>query len=78
MEVYLAHSGNINKHGHQYFNFIGVFRDKNMAIKVIKESMKGVDMKCVVKDEFPLGDIYWTEHGMDIAIVGRLEVRELM
>jgi len=78
MKVYLAHSGDINKHGHQDFNLIGVFQDKDMAIKAIEESMKDVDMKYVEKDIMPSGNIFWEEHGMDIVTVGYLEIRDLL
>jgi hypothetical protein len=77
MEVYLAHSGDINKHGHQDFDLIGVFQDKDMAIKAIEDSMKDVDMQYVKKDVKPSGNIFWEEHGMDIVTVGYLEVRDL-
>jgi hypothetical protein len=77
MKVYLAHSGDINKHGHQDFDLIGVFQDKDMAIKAIEDSMKDVDMQYVKKDVKPSGNIFWEEHGMDIVTVGYLEVRDL-
>ena len=78
MKVYLAHSGDINKHGHQDFNLIGVFQDKDMAIKAIEDSMKDVDMQYVKKDVMPSGNIFWEEHGMEIVTVGYLEVRDLL
>ena len=78
MKVYLAHSGDIDKHGHQDFSLIGVFQDKDMAIKAIEESMKDVDMKYVEKETKPNGNMFWEEHGMDIVTVGYLEVRDLI
>jgi hypothetical protein len=78
MKVYLAHSGDINKHGHQDFDLIGVFQDKDTAIKAIEDSMKDVDMQYVKKDVKPSGNIFWEEHGMDIVTVGYLEVRDLL
>jgi len=77
MKVYLAHSGDINKHGHQDFNLIGVFKDRDMAIQAIEDSMKDVDMQYVKKETKPSGNIFWEEHGMDIVTVGYLEVRDL-
>ena len=78
MKVYLAHSGDINKHGHQDYDLIGVYQDKNMAIQAIEQSMTDCDMEYVKKETTPSGNIYWTEHGMDIVTVGYLEVRELL
>ena len=78
MKVYLAHSGDINKHGHQDFNLIGVFHDKDMAIQAIEESLSDCDMEYVEKDIMPSGNIFWEEHGMDIVTVGYLEVRDLL
>lgn len=78
MKVYLAYSGDINKHGHQYFDLIGVFQNKDTAIQAIEESMKDVDMKYVEKETKPSGNIYWTEMGMDVVTVGYMEVRELI
>ena len=77
MNVYLAHSGDINKHGRQDFDLIGVFKDKDMAIKAIEKSMRDVDIKYVEKSVTPSGNIFWEEHGMDIVTVGYLEVRNL-
>jgi len=78
MKIYLAHSGDINKHGHQDFDLIGVFQDRDMAIQAIEDSMKDVDMQYVKKDVKPSGNIFWEEHGMDIVTVGYLEVRDLL
>jgi len=78
MKVYLAHSGDINKHGHQDFDLIGVFQDRDMAIKAVEDSMKDVDMQYVEKSVTPSGNIFWEEHGMDIVTVGYLEVRDLL
>ena len=78
MKVYLAHSGEITKHGHQVYDLIGVYRDKDMAIKAIEDSMKDVNMQYVKKDVMPSGNIFWEEHRMDIVTVGYLEVRELL
>lgn len=77
MEVYLAHSGDINKHGHQDFDLIGVFRDRDMAIKAIEDSIVDYNDMYVNKETMPSGNIFWTEHGMEIVTVGYLEVREL-
>jgi hypothetical protein len=78
MKVYLAHSGDINKHGHQCYNLIGVYQDKDMAIQAIEQSITDVDMKYLEKETTPNGNIFWTENGMDIVTVGYLEVRELI
>ena len=78
MKVYLAHSGDIDKHGHQDFNLIGVYQDKDMAIQAIEQSMIDVDMEYVEKETTPSGNMFWTEQGMDIVTVGYLEVRELL
>ena len=78
MKVYLAHSGDINKHGHQDFNLIGVYQDKDMAIQAIEQSMTDVDMEYVKKETTLSGNMFWTEYGMDIVTVGYLEVRELL
>lgn len=78
MKVYLAHSGDINKHGHQDYDLIGVYQDKDMAIQAIEQSMTDVDMKYLEKETTPSGNMFWTEHGMDIVTVGYLEVRELI
>ena len=78
MKVYLAYSRDINKHGHQDFDLIGVYQDKDMAIQAIEDSMSDVDMEYVETDIMPSGNIYWTEHGMDIVTVGLLEVRDLL
>ena len=78
MKVYLAHSGDINKHGHQDYDLIGVYQDKDMAIKVIEQSMNDVDMELVKKYTLLNGDIFWTENGMSIVTVGYLEVSELL
>lgn len=78
MKVYLAYSGDINKHGHQDFDLIGVYQDKDMAIQAIEDSMSDCDMKYVETDIMPSGNIYWTEKGMDIVTVGLLEVRDLL
>ncbi len=78
MKVYLAHSGDINKHGHQDYNLIGVYQDKDMAIQAIEQSMTDVDIKYVEKETTPSGNMFWTERGMGIVTVGYLEVRELI
>ncbi len=77
MKVYLAHSGDIDKHGHQDFDLIGVFQNKDMAIQAIEQSMTDVDMEYVEVETKPSGNMFWTEMGMDIVTVGYLEVREL-
>lgn len=78
MKVYLAHSGDINKHGHQDYDLIGVYKDKDMAIQAIEQSMTDVDMKYVEVETTPSGNMFWTEMGMDIVTVGYLEVRDLV
>jgi hypothetical protein len=78
MKVYLAYSGEINKYGHQQFDLIGVFQDKDMANKAIEDSMEDVDMTYVTKKMMPSGNIFWEESGMDIVTVGYLEVRDLL
>jgi hypothetical protein len=78
MKVYLAHSGDIDKHGHQDFNLIGVYQDKDMAIQAIEQSMTDVDMEYVEVETKPNGNMFWTEMGMDIVVVGYLEVRDLL
>ena len=78
MKVYLAHSGDINKHGHQDFDLIGVYQDRDMAIQAIENSMKDVDMRYVEKYVKPTENIFWEERGMDIVTVGYLEVRDLL
>ena len=78
MKVYLAYSGDINKHGHQDFGLIGVYQNKDMAIQAIEQSMTDVDMKYVEKDTTKEGHMFWTEIGMDIVTIGKLVVRELL
>ena len=78
MKIYLAYSGDINKHGHQIYDLIGVYQDKDMAIKVIEQSMNDVDMELVKKYTLLNGHIFWTENGMSIVTVGYLEVNELL
>ena len=78
MKIYLAHSGDINKHGHQNYDLIGVYQDKDMAIQAIEQSMSDVNMEYVEKETKPSGNMFWTEHGMDIVTVGYLEVRDLL
>lgn len=78
MKIYLAYSGDINKHSHQGYDLIGVYQDKDMAIKVIEQSMNDVDMELVKKYTLLNGDIFWTENGMSIVTVGYLEVSELL
>lgn len=78
MEVYLAHSGNIDKHGHQRYDLIGVYQDRGMAIKAIEDSMVDCDDMYVKKETMSNGNIFWTEQGMDIITVGHLEMRELL
>ena len=78
MKIYLAYSGDINKHSHQGYDLIGVYQDKDMAIKVIEQSMNDVDMEFVKKYTLLNGDIFWTENGMSIVTVGYLEVSELL
>jgi hypothetical protein len=80
MKVYLAHSGDINKHGHQVYDLIGVFKDKDMAIKAIKNALEDVNiLDYAVKDGKQNGNMFWIEHAMDVDwTVGKLEVRELL
>ena len=78
MKVYLAHSGDINRHGFQDFDLIGVYQDRDMAIQAIEQSMTDVDMEYVEVETKPSGNMFWTEMGMDIVTVGYLEVRELL
>jgi len=73
MKVYLAYSGDINKHGHQNYDLIGVYQDKDMAIQAIEQSMTDVDMAYVEVETKPSGNMFWTEHGMDIVNVGKVE-----
>jgi hypothetical protein len=70
MKVYLAHSGD--------YDLIGVYQDRDMAIQAIEQSMTDIDIKYVEKETTPSGNMFWTEHGMDIVTVGYLEVRELI
>ena len=77
MEIHLAYSGDINKHGHQNFDLIGVYKDRDMAIKAIEKSLVDCSDMYVKKETMPSGNIFWTEHGMDIVTVGYLEVRDL-
>ena len=78
MKVYLAHSGDIDKQGHEDYDLIGVYQEKDMAINAIEQSMTDVDMKYVEVETTPSGNMFWTEQGMDIVTVGYLEVRELL
>ena len=78
MKVYLAYSGDLDKHGQQSFDLIGVFQDKTTAIDAIEQSMKDVDIQNVEKSISPNESVYWTEMGMDIVTVGYLEVRDLL
>ena len=78
MKVYLAHSGDIDKHGHQRYDLIGVYQDRDMAIKAIEDSIVDCDDMYVKKETMSNGNIFWTEQGMDVITVGYLEIRELI
>ena len=77
-EVYLAYSGDINKHGHQDYKLIGVFQDKDMAIQAIEESMSDCDMEFVERGSTSDGTIIWTEAGMEYVDVGMLQTKKLL
>jgi len=77
MKVYLAYSGDINKHGFQSFELIGVFKDKDDAILAITSTFKDVDEEQVAVDSKD-NTIFWTEFGYDVVTVGMLKTEEVI
>ena len=52
--------------------------NKNMAIQAVEQSMTDIDIEHVEKKTLPNGNMFWTEHSMDIVTVGYIEVRDLL
>jgi len=77
MKVYLAFSGHINKHGFQDYDMIGVFDTKDKAIEAVESSLDDVDRTAITTETDSHGNIFWTEHGMDIVTVGYISEHEV-
>ena len=77
MQVYLAYSGDLDRHDRQSFDLIGVFQDRAQAVKAIEELIVDYPNPYVERVIKPSGNIFWEERGMDIVTVGYLECRSL-
>lgn len=75
MKVYIAYEGYYNRHDRQDYIILGVYRSKDEAVTRIQKSigsLEGIEVET-------RGDTtWWTERGMDIVTVGKLEEHELI
>ena len=73
MKVYIAYEGDLDRHGRQYYDIIGVYADEAGACNAVQQTIteSGIDVSHNIVNGIPT--TWWIEHGMDIVNVGMVE-----
>jgi hypothetical protein len=78
MKVYIAYRGDLDKHGKQTFEIIGVFRDESQAHFAVQSTIteSGVEVKTITT--YGVTYTVWSTQGWEYIDLGKVETHELI